>query len=91
MGVTLGKVSVVPEGLVFELKADSQKATAGFKDNLIIEVYREHIPKPKEGQKARERRDFINVIPAIPIQIISSDTGKKQRADLSIINGHLFF
>ena len=70
-GLSLDNVTVVPEGLAFTLKADKEQLTAGFADNLILEAFREYIPKPKEGQPApKQRRDSMGIIRAVPIRII---------------------
>jgi len=48
-GLTLYDVTVVPEGLAFRLKADKDKMQCGFADNLIVEAFRENVPKQKNG------------------------------------------
>jgi hypothetical protein len=70
-GIILQDVTVVPEGLSFVLKADKDIAQSNISDNLIIQIFREYTPKPKEGKPApKKRRDSMGIIPAIPIQII---------------------
>jgi len=70
-GVTLSDVTVVPEGLAFQLKAD-QETAAGLADNLIVEVFRETTPKAQEGKPApKKRRYSMGVLPAIPIEIVA--------------------
>ena len=40
-------------------------------DNLILEVFREHIPKKQQGKKKpKKRRYSVGFIPAIPIEIV---------------------
>jgi hypothetical protein len=70
-GVTLHDVTVVPEGLAFQLKADKDAMQSGFADNLIVEAFREFTPKLKNGKPApQKRRVSMGVFPAIPIEIV---------------------
>jgi hypothetical protein len=70
-GVTLHDVTVVPEGLAFELKADKDAVHSGFADNLIVEVFREFTPKQQKGKPAPQKRRYsMGVLPAIPIEIV---------------------
>lgn len=72
-GITLENIAVVPEGLSLDLKADPKVAQDGLKDNLIIEAFREFTPAQKEGQAApKKQRNFIGVLPAIPIHVVST-------------------
>ena len=71
-GISLGDVTVTPEGLAFVLKADDT-AQNGLSDNLIIEIFREFTPKPRKGKPApKKRRNTIGVLPAIPIQVVDA-------------------
>jgi len=75
-GVTLHGVSVVPEGLAFQLKADKDAMQSGFADNLIIEAFREFTPKQQEGKPAlKKRRTSMGIFPAIPIEIVQGSRG----------------
>jgi len=70
-GLTLHGVTVVPEGLSFQLKADKDAMQSGFGDNLIIEAFRESTPKQQEGKTApKKRRTSMGIFPAIPIEIV---------------------
>jgi hypothetical protein len=71
-GLTIQDVTVVPEGLEFKIKADKDTAVkTGFKDNLIIEVFREHIPeKQKDKPNPQKSRYSMGFFPAIPIEIV---------------------
>lgn len=71
-GLTIQDVRVVGEGLEFKIKADKQAAVkTGFKDNLVIEVFREYIPKSKKDKpNPKKRRYSMGFFPAIPIEII---------------------
>jgi len=70
-GVTLHDVAVVPEGLVFRLKADKDMVQSGLTDNLIIEAYREVVPKNKKGKAANQKnRISMGFFPAVPIEIV---------------------
>ncbi len=72
-GLTLHDVTVVPEGLVFKLKADKDAMKSGFADNLIVEAFREVTPKQQEGKPAPQKRRYsMGVFPAIPIEIVSA-------------------
>jgi hypothetical protein len=70
-GMTLHDVTVVPEGLAFQLKADKDLLQSGFSDNLIVEAFREYTPNLQNGKPANQkRRDLIGIFPAIPIEIV---------------------
>jgi len=70
-GLTLHDVTVVPEGLVFQLKADKEAMQSGFADNLIIEAFRKFTPKQKGGKPSNQKRRYsMGVLPAIPIEIV---------------------
>jgi hypothetical protein len=70
-GLTLHNVTVVPEGLAFQLKADKDTMQSGFVDNLIVEAFREFTPKQKDGKPANQKRRYsMGVLPAIPIEIV---------------------
>ena len=70
-GVTLHDVTVVPEGLAFRLKVDKDAMQSGFVGNLIVEAFREFMPKQQKGKPApQKRRVSMGVFPAIPIEIV---------------------
>lgn len=70
-GITLDDVTVVPGGLEFRLNADENAAQGGFAGNLIIEAFRESMPKRQKGKPAPKKRRFsIGFLPAIPIKIV---------------------
>jgi len=70
-GITLHDVTVVPEGLAFQLKTDRNTMQSGFADNLIVEAFREFTPKQQEGKPAPQRRRVsMGFFPAIPIEIV---------------------
>ena len=62
--LTLGDVSVVPDGLAFTLNADAD-AMPGIEDNLIVDAYL----KPPLDAKPDAKPTFIGTLPAIPFQI----------------------
>ena len=70
-GLTMHDVTVVPNGLTFQLKADENVMPNGFSDNLIIEAFRESAPKKKDGKTANQKSRYsMGVFPAIPIEIV---------------------
>jgi len=70
-GLTLHDVTIVPEGLAFQLKADKDAMQSGFADNLIVEALREFTPKQQEGKPATQKRRYsMGFLPAIPIEIV---------------------
>ena len=69
-GLTLQGVTVVPEGLEFQLKADKDTIESGFADNLIIEAVREYVAKDKSGKTLPNRRSSMGFLPAIPIEVV---------------------
>ena len=72
-GLTLGNVSVVANGLAFQLKAEKDVVQSGFADNLIVEAFREYRPKQKDGKLSNQiRRYSMGVFPAIPIKVVAA-------------------
>jgi hypothetical protein len=69
-GLTLHGVTVVPQGLAFELRADKDVVQTGFGDNLIIEAVREYRPKDKSGKLLARRRSSMGFLRAIPIEVV---------------------
>jgi hypothetical protein len=70
-GLILDDVTVAGKSLAFNLKADADTIKSGFADNLIIEVFREYMPKQKEGKPApKKQRYSMGFFPAIPIQVV---------------------
>ncbi len=70
-GVTLGDLTVLPNGLAFEVKVDKIAIEKSFTDNLIVEVFREWTPQAKDGQPApTKQRTSLGVFPAIPIEVV---------------------
>ncbi len=69
-GFAIDDVTVVSDGLEFMLKVD-KKLEPGFRDNLIVEVFREFMPERKQGsKKPKKRRYSVGLFPAIPIEIV---------------------
>ncbi|MHC4227200.1 MAG: hypothetical protein ACYSW0_07185 [Planctomycetota bacterium] len=70
-GLTLHDLTVVPEGLAFQLRADGDAMESGYADNLIVEAFRESTPKPQKGKPTPPKRRYsMGVLPAIPILIV---------------------
>jgi len=69
-GLTLHDVTVVPQGLSFQLKADKDAVKSGLADNLIIEAVREYTPKDKSGKSLPKRRTSMGFLRAIPIEVV---------------------
>ena len=72
-GLTIDNVSVLADGLTFQLKAEKDVLQSGFADNLIIEAFREYRPKQKDGKLSKEKRRYsMGVFPAIPIKVVAA-------------------
>lgn len=70
-GLGLQETVVTPDGLAITLKADGAIMTAGYADNLIIEVFAEIISgKPDGPAPAQKRRVSLGVLPAVPFEIV---------------------
>ncbi len=68
-GLTMHDVTVMPNGLSFQLKAE--KDAMHIVDNLIVEAFREYAVKRKDGTlTGQKRRNSMGVFPAIPIEIV---------------------
>jgi hypothetical protein len=72
-GLTIDNVSVVADGLAFQLKAEKDAVQSDFADNLIIEAFREYRPKQKDGKLSNQKRRYsMGVFPAIPIRVVAA-------------------
>ena len=69
-GVTIHGVTVVPQGLAFQLRANKDTVQSGFADNLLIEAFREYNPKDKQGKPLPKRRSSMGLLAAIPIEVV---------------------
>jgi hypothetical protein len=70
-GLTLHNVTVVPEGLAFQLKADKDAMETGFEGNLIVEAFTQYAQKNKNGKPTgKKRRASAGFLPAIPIKVV---------------------
>lgn len=70
-GVTLHNLTVLPDGLAFELKVDKEAVERPFTDNLIVEAIREYTPQTPQDKPAQQRRrSSMGVFPAIPIEVV---------------------
>ena len=70
-GVSLHDVTATPGGLTFKLKVKKGALKKGYRDNLIIQAFREDAPKPKRGKPApKKTKRSIGFLPAIPIAIV---------------------
>jgi len=73
-GLTIGNVSVVADGLTFQLKAEKDAVQSGFADNLIVEAFREYRPKQKDGTLSNQKQRYsMGVFPAIPIRVVAAE------------------
>jgi len=70
-GVTLSNLTVLRNGLAFDLNVDKAAVEGAFNDNLIVEAFREWTPEPQDGKPApTKRRVSLGVFAAIPIEIV---------------------
>jgi hypothetical protein len=78
-GITLSDMKMIEgEGVRFTLKAD-ETMTAGYEDNLIIELLKEYPIKGKDKKPTGEMgKSGFGTIPAIPIKIVAA--ADKQKA-----------
>lgn len=69
-GVTLDEVAVVPEGLTFLIRANAESGRSRPVGNLIVQVFREYVPKQKDGKPSNQKRRYsLGIFPAIPFEI----------------------
>ena len=70
-GMSLGEVTVLPDGLAFVVKAEAGAAKPGTADNLIVEAYLKNAGGGQGGKgAARGRRTSLGTLPAIPFEIV---------------------
>jgi len=69
-GITIGDISVIRDGLKFQLLADDS-TEVGLADNLVVELFIEISRKSDDdGAPKQKRRVSLGVLPAIPIEIV---------------------
>src|SRR3989339_1492985 len=69
-GITIENVTATFDEITLTLKAD-KNASAGLKDNLIIDAFTEQIPRQANPKnKNKQQRIWLGVLPAIPIEIV---------------------
>jgi hypothetical protein len=91
-GVTLGPLVPEEKGAQFEVRLGEDALEVGFRDNLIVQVFREFTPKkgwpgkgrPGKGKKKRKatpgkRRNLVGFLPAIPFQVIGKESETKNQ------------
>ncbi|MCL5743279.1 MAG: peptidase, partial [Acidobacteria bacterium] len=69
-GIAIQNISRTKDGVSFLLRADSAKAKAGLKGNLIVDAFTERAAKEKE--KPVMRTVPLGTLPAIPFEIVAS-------------------
>jgi len=70
-GLSLLETAVTPDGLTLTLKADGAALTAGYEDNVIIEVFTEVLGQQRNGASStQKRRISLGVLPAVPFEIV---------------------
>jgi hypothetical protein len=63
-GISLKRSVFSKDGVVLELRADSEKVKPGLRTNVIAEVY------PQAGRSGKPSRFPLGTFPAIPVQVI---------------------
>ena len=67
-GLTLVDQKVLPDQMTATVKADG--LVAGYRDNLIVEVFTDFEVKRPDGKAAAPQRVSVGVLPAIPFEVI---------------------
>jgi hypothetical protein len=69
-GLSIGDVSVIPNGLKIQIKTEPNKLKAGRADNLIVEVSMEMPAREVDGRKIPARKSSLGVLPAMPYRVV---------------------
>ena len=70
-GIALENVTVVPDGLMFQLTTRGNTIDVGFADNLIVDAFMDVAVKNENGDATGQtRRVFLGVLPAIPFEVV---------------------
>lgn len=75
-GISIGKVSSDPKGVVVLLKVDRDKVQPGLQGNLIASVFLNKQIKDKDGKVIRQQRIPLGVLPAIQFRVAGVPTAK---------------
>ena len=72
-GIAIKKVSPDRQGLAILLSAEDGKAKPGLKGNLIVEAFREWVPKSRDSKPTGpKRRTALGMLPAIPFEVVAA-------------------
>ncbi len=69
-GISVEGLSAAEGGAALSFRADSSTVKPGTKGNLIVELFGEKTPPPKEGQKPVKNRWSMGYLPAIPFEVV---------------------
>ncbi len=70
-GISIRKVSAIPEGAEIELEADAAKTKPGLKGNLIVNAFAERPAAEAARGPANNRRPLAGTLPAIPFEVVA--------------------
>jgi hypothetical protein len=71
-GIALGEVSQAPGGIAVSFKTDGAKVKPGQAGNLVLELFNEWTPAPKDGKPQQRKRASAGLLPAIPFKIVEA-------------------
>lgn len=74
-GVSLGPLEATEKGARFQVRLAPDGPDPGFRDNLVVQVYRRRKAKQKakqsgKGKKAGPKRHLVGVLPALPLVVV---------------------
>jgi hypothetical protein len=70
-GIAVENVTLEADKLSLEIHADPEKAKAGQKGNLVVDVFVERAPNAEKGKPALKKRRFpMGTLPAIPFETV---------------------
>jgi hypothetical protein len=70
-GIAVENVTSEADKLSLEIHADPEKAKAGQKGNLVVDVFVERAPNAEKGKPALKKRRFpMGTLPAIPFETV---------------------
>ena len=75
-GISIQSVTPDWDGVSVVLRVEAEKAKPGLRGNLILDAFREVVPKPDAANQTR-RRQPLGTLPAIPFEVVEAAAVRK--------------
>lgn len=80
-GLTIDKVKTEGNVIVAMLATDAKKVKLGLRGNLLLKVFREWKPAPKDPKESpKEQKSYLGLMPAFPFEVVGKAPPKDKAA-----------